>query len=93
MFAAIVEDITVQQCLIVAVSSLAMALGFLFKIVDKYRRDCEVDRRELWKKLTEMSAQTCGDRECGDRQPLNPLRVSDVNLSGRGRDNLRAGEA
>ena len=90
MIFALVEDITVQQCLVIAVTALATALGFLFKIVDKYRRDCENDRRQLWNKLVDMTRSTCGDQECGDRQPLS-LRVTDINLSGRGRDNLKTG--
>lgn len=81
------DILTVQNCLIVAVSTMAGVLALLWKIVDNYRRECEEDRRQLWNKLVDMQALTCTDGSCDERQRVS-LKISD-NISARGKKQLK----
>ena len=83
------DVVTVQTLLIAGLASVVSALGMMWRIVERNRKECEDDRRKLWLALIDIGPKTCGDLSCEDRQSLPMAKVS---LSTQGRNKLNSGD-
>jgi hypothetical protein len=65
---------TTEQYLMVAISTLAAALGYLWKKVDAAARKCEDDRDNLWRALIARHGEELPDqiRAMAPRSSTNP---------------------